>query len=145
MVLGSPKMDERRNSVPLLFHIFALQSWAIRQPFCWEYYHEYPFRPGLRTEGMGGILVLNRQFSWENWTYVHSAIPNALLDNIPDRLLVYLYDAMNLLIHGDAHEKSCKFVTEMIIHNIKVSQTPIFFEPWSTESYHLHSAHEDEH
>ena len=100
---------------------------VIRQPFCWECYHVYPFRPGLRTEGMGGILVLNRQFSWENWTYVHSAIPNALLDNTPDRLLVCLYDGMNLLIPGDAHyEKSCKLATEMIIQNIKVSQTLIF-------------------
>ena len=52
MVLGSPKMDERRNSVPVFFHVFSLQSWAIRQAFGWECYHVYPFRPGLRTEGM---------------------------------------------------------------------------------------------
>ena len=58
---------------------------------------------------------------------VHCAIPKALLDNLPDRSLVYLHDVMNLLIPGDApYEKSCKLATEMIIQNIKVSQTPIF-------------------
>jgi len=70
------------------------------------------------------ILVLDHPFGSENWRYVHSAIPNALLDNILDRLLVYLYDVMNLLIPGDApYEKSSKLANETILQNIKVSQT----------------------
>ena len=73
-----------------------------------------------------GILVLDHPFGSENWRYVHSAIPHALLDNILDRLLVYLYDLMNLLIFGDAHHnKSYNLTHEMIIQNIKVSQTLI--------------------
>ena len=73
-----------------------------------------------------GILVSDRPFGSENWKYVHSAIPNALSDNIPDRLLVYLNDMLNLLIPGDApYEKSLKLADEVIIQNIKVSQIPI--------------------
>ena len=72
------------------------------------------------------ILVLDRPSGSENWRYVHSAIPSALLDNILDRLLVYLYDIMNLLIPGDvSYEKRLKLTNEVIIQNIKVSQTPI--------------------
>ena len=59
VVLRSPKMDERRNSVSDLFHVFSLQSWVIHQPFCWECYYIYPFHPGLHTEGM------ERHFSFE--------------------------------------------------------------------------------
>ena len=71
------------------------------------------------------LLILDHPFGSENWRYVHSAIPNALLNNILDRLLVYLYDIMNLLIPGDApHEKSWKLADEVIIQNIQVSQTP---------------------
>lgn len=70
------------------------------------------------------ILVLSHPLSSENRTYVHSAIPNALLDNILNRLLVYLYDVMNLLIPSDApFEESSKLADEMIIQNIKASQT----------------------
>ena len=72
-----------------------------------------------------GISVLDHPFGSENWKYVHSTIPNALIDNIIDRLLVYLCDVMNLLILGDApYEKSFKLAGyEMIIQTIKVSQT----------------------
>ena len=71
-----------------------------------------------------GILVSDHPFGSENWRYVHSAISNALPDNKQDRLLVYLYDVMSLLIPGDApYEKSSKLAYEMIIQNIKVSQT----------------------
>ena len=53
-------------------------------------------------------------------------IPDALLDNILDRLLVYLYDVMNLLIPSDGlHENSSKLADAMIIQNIKVGQTLI--------------------
>ena len=71
----------------------------------------------------GGILVLNHPFSLENenWRSVHSAIPNTLLDNTLPRLLLYLYDVMNLLIPPS--EESYKFTGEMIVQNIKVSQT----------------------
>ena len=73
------------------------------------------------------ILVLDHPFGSENWMYVHSAIADALLDNILDRLLLYLYDVMNLLIPGDApHERNNTLAKEMIIQNIEVSQTPIF-------------------
>ena len=74
----------------------------------------------------GGILVLDHPFGWENWRYVHSAIPNVLSDDVLDRLLVYLYDVMNLLIPGDPpYERSPKLTREMVIQNIKVSQNPI--------------------
>ena len=70
--------------------------------------------------------ILNHPFSSENRRYVHSAIPNALLDNMLDRSLVYLYDVMNLLIPGCASfGDSFKLADETIIRNIKVSQTPI--------------------
>ena len=73
-----------------------------------------------------GISVLDRPTGSENWRYVYSAIPNAPLDNILDRLLVYLYDAMNLLIFsGASYEKSYNLTHEMVIQNIKVSQTLI--------------------
>ena len=74
-----------------------------------------------------GILVLDHPpIASENRRYVHSAIPNALLDNILDRLLLYFHNVMNLLILGDApYEKSSKLANEMIIQDIKVSQTPI--------------------
>ena len=73
-----------------------------------------------------GIVVLDHRFGSENWRYVHSAIPNALLDNIPNRLLVYLYDVMNVLIPGDIpYERSYELASEVIIQNIKVRQTPI--------------------
>ena len=63
----------------------------------------------------------------DNRPYVHSAIPNALLDNILDRVLAYLYDVMNLLIPGDVPlENSFKLADETMIQNIKVSQTPIY-------------------
>ena len=70
-----------------------------------------------------GISVLDHPFGSENWRYVDSTVPTALLDNVLDRLLVYLYDVMNLLIHGDAYEKSPKLANETIIQNIKVSHT----------------------
>ena len=71
-----------------------------------------------------GILVLNHPFSSENRRYVHSAILNALLDNILHRLLIYLYDVMNLLIPSDSpFEESSMLADEMIIQNIKVSHT----------------------
>ena len=71
-------------------------------------------------------MVLDHPLGSENWRYVHSAIPNALSGNILDRLLVYLYDVMNLLILGDApYERISKLTHEMVIQNIKVSQTPI--------------------
>ena len=70
-------------------------------------------------------MILDHPFGLENWRYVHSAIPNVLLNNILDRLLIYLYDIMNLLIPSDApHEKSWKLADEVIIQNIQVSQTP---------------------
>ena len=76
------------------------------------------------------ISVLDHRGGSENWKYVHSAIPNVLLDNILDRLLVYLYDVMNLLILGAAHETSYhryhRLDNEMVIRNIKVSQIPIY-------------------
>ena len=73
------------------------------------------------------ILVLDCSYGSENWRYAHSAIPSALLDNILDRLLVYFYDIMNLLIPGDAtYEKRLKPADEVMILNIKVSQMPIF-------------------
>ena len=70
------------------------------------------------------ISVLSRPC---NRPYVHSTIPNmALLDNILDRLLVYLYDLMNLLIFGNApYVKSHNVAHEIIIQDIRVSQTPI--------------------
>ena len=70
-----------------------------------------------------GISVLDHPFGSENWKYVHSTIPNMLLDNILDRLLVYFYDVMNFLTLGA--ETSYHLDNEMIIHNIKVGQTPI--------------------
>ena len=70
--------------------------------------------------------ILNLPFSSENRRYVHSAIPNTLLDNILDRLLDYLYDVMNLFIPGCASfGDSSKLADETIIRSIKVSQTPI--------------------
>ena len=73
-----------------------------------------------------GILALDHPFGSENWRYVHSAIPNALPDNILDRLLVYFYEAINLLIFGDApYERSHSLTHEMIIQNIKVSQNSV--------------------
>ena len=73
-----------------------------------------------------GILVLDHPFGSENWGYVHSAMHNALLDNILNRLLVYLYNVVNLLIRGDApYERSSKLANEMILQNIKVDQTLI--------------------
>ena len=73
-----------------------------------------------------GISVLDHPSGSENWRYIHSAISNALLDNILDRLLVYLYDVMNLLIPGYANfEESSKLADEMLIQNIKVSQALI--------------------
>ena len=80
------------------------------------------------------ISVLDRPFGSENWRYVQPAMPNALLDNILDRLLVYLHDMMKLLIPGDApddqslelaDDQSLDLAGEMMIQNIKVSQTPI--------------------
>ena len=71
-----------------------------------------------------GISVLDHPSGSENWRYVHSTISNALLDNILDRLLVYLYDVMNTLIPGDPpSNKNYKLTGEMINQNIKVSQT----------------------
>ena len=71
-----------------------------------------------------GILGLNQPFGSENQRYVRSAIPNMLLVNIEDRLLVYLYDVMNLLIPSDApFEESFKLTNKTIIQNIKVCQT----------------------
>ena len=70
-----------------------------------------------------GISVLDHQFMSENWGYVHSTIPNALLDNILDRLLVYFNDVMNLIIDVPY----ARSTTDEIIQNIKVSQTPISF------------------
>ena len=70
-----------------------------------------------------GILVLDHQFMSENWGYVHSTIPNALLDNILDRLLVYFNDVMNLII-GVPYARSSAVD---IIQHTKVSQTPISF------------------
>ena len=73
-----------------------------------------------------GILVLDHPFGSENWRYIQFAVPNALFDNVLDRLLIYLYDVMNLLIPSDApYEKSSKLANETIIQIIKVSQTPI--------------------
>ena len=73
-----------------------------------------------------GISVLDHPFGSENWRYVRSAVPNALLDNVLDRLLIYLYDVMNLLIPRDApYQKGSKLANETIIQLIKVSQTPI--------------------
>ena len=72
------------------------------------------------------ISVLDPSFGSENWMYVHSAIPNALLHNVPDRFLVHLCDVMDLLIRGHvSDEQSSKPADETIIQNIKVSQTPI--------------------
>ena len=63
----------------------------------------------------------------DNRPYVHSAIPNALLDNILDRVLAYLYDVMNLLITSDVPlENSFELADETMIQNIKVGQTPIY-------------------
>ena len=85
--------------------------------FCRECYEVY-LAQVCAQRVWRGILALSSQFGLEIWTYVHSAIPNALLDNTPDRLLVCLYDGMSLLIPSDAHyEKSCKLATEMIIQN----------------------------
>ena len=87
-----------------------------------------------------GILVLSRP---NNRPYVHSAIPTVLLDNILDRVLVYLHDVMNLLIPGDVpSEYGLSLADETIIQNIKVSQTPIAL---SLGPLNLHSSHEDAH
>ena len=73
-----------------------------------------------------GILVLDHPCGSENWMYVHSTIPSALLDNILDRLLLYLHDVMNVLILGDAlDEKGSKLTKEKVVQNIKVGQTLI--------------------
>ena len=72
------------------------------------------------------ILVLDHPFGSENWMYVHSAIPNALLHNVQDRLFVHFCDVMDLLIRGNTpDEMSSKPADETIIQNIEVSQTPI--------------------
>ena len=71
------------------------------------------------------ILGLNYSSS-ENRMYVHSAILNALLDDILDRLLVYLHYVMNLLISGYApFGESSKLADETLIQNINVSRAPI--------------------
>ena len=67
------------------------------------------------------ISVLDHPFGSENWMYVHSAIPNALLHNVRDRLFVHLCDVMDLLIHGHAPDESSKPADKKIIQNIKVS------------------------
>ena len=75
--------------------------------------------------------------------YVHSAIPNALLHNVQDRLFIHLCDVMDLLIHGHApDEKSSKPADKKIIQNIKVSQTPISL---SLGPLNRHLSHEDAH
>ena len=85
------------------------------------------FAQACAQKAWRGILGLMHPFSSENRGYVHSAIPNALLDNMLDRLLVYLYEVMNLLIPSDAPlEESSKLADEMIIQNTKVSQTRFF-------------------
>ena len=73
-----------------------------------------------------GILPADHQFSSGDQGYVHSTIPTALLDNILDSLLFYFHDVMNLIIDAP-YEGSFNEVDDMIIHNIKVSQTPISF------------------
>ena len=73
-----------------------------------------------------GISAVDHSVDSEHWGYVHSTIPNALVDNILDRLLVYLHGVLNLIIPSDApYGRSSKFAVETIIQNIKVSQTPI--------------------
>ena len=49
-----------------------------------------------------------------------------MLDNILDRLLRYFHDVMNLIIDAP-YEGSFNLADDMIILNIKVSQTPISF------------------
>ena len=74
-----------------------------------------------------GISAVDHSVDSEHWGYVHSTIPNALVDNILDRLLVYLHGVLNLIIPSDApYGRSSKFAVETIIQNIKVSQTLIF-------------------
>ena len=72
-----------------------------------------------------GISVLDHPFGSENWRYVHSAILNVLLDNIPDRLLIFLYDVMNLSNPGRTLGQSSRLTHETTIKNIKVSEAPI--------------------
>ena len=68
------------------------------------------------------ILVLDHPFGSENWRYVHSAIPYARLDNALDRLLIHLYDVMDLLIPAFApYERSSKLAVEIIVQKIRVS------------------------
>ena len=72
------------------------------------------------------ILVLEHPFGSENWRYVPSATPYALSDNILDRLLVHLSDVMDLLFPAlDPYEMSSELAVEIIVQQIKVSQTPI--------------------
>ena len=74
------------------------------------------------------ILVLEHPFGSEIWRYVHSTIPYALLDNVLDRLLIHLYDVMDLLFPAfkfGPFEMSSELAVEIIVQKIKVSQTPI--------------------
>ena len=83
---------------------------------------QIPILPRSAHKGRGEAL--DHLFGSENWRYVQSTIPNALLYNVLDRLLIYLDDVVNLLISGDApYEESSMLAHEMIIQNIKVSQT----------------------
>ena len=72
------------------------------------------------------ILVLDHPFGSENWRYVHSATPYALLDNILDRLLVHLCDVTDFLFPAfGPYKMSSELAVEIIVQKIKVSQTPI--------------------
>ena len=72
------------------------------------------------------ILVLDHPFGSENWRYVRSTTPYALLDNILNRLLVHLCDVMDLLFPAfGPYETSSELAIEIIVQKIKVSQTPI--------------------
>ena len=72
------------------------------------------------------ILVLDHPFGLENWRYVDSTTPYALLDNILNRLLIHLCDVMDLLFPAFRRDEvSSELAVEIIVQKIKVSQTPI--------------------
>ena len=92
------------------------------------------------------ILVLDHPFGSENWRYIHCIIPNALLDNILDRLLIHLCNVMDLLFPAfGPYETSSELTIDIIVQKIKVSQTPISLSlgPLNHNIYHL--SHEDAH